>query len=291
MAGARSQPDHSAGAKHVDTSARVGVAADALDQRVRAWKVTVGNQRKTLESAHSRYLKQVKTAAKQLKTARKPKRLVGSAFTKVSVFETHLIINGKRFELQSGIQATVDSAGNISRTRRFTLTRTAAFGLGTLFMPKATKHDDRELYLLVESSEWAEVVKLDPKRRREAQQLAQQIVLASSHAEDHQGSFARRLAQAEKALRSAVGALDEIEEAERVLRERDEAERGYLHETRQDLRDALNLVGESTNRNVKYARRLLAEVDTALEVPLALPPRPAAAVTGIWDGDLARTFH
>lgn len=271
-----SQPDGPVVGAGPETTARVRDASDTLDQRVKSWKAVVGDQRKALETAHSRYTKSVKAANRQVKIADKPKKLAGS-FMPVSVFETHLEIEGKHFELQPGIHATVDSAGNISRTRRLTLTRTAMFGVGTLFMPKATKHDDRELYLLVEAPEWAEVVKLDANRRRQAQQLAQEIVLASAHAQQHQTAYAERRTQAKEALQSALSDLGEIEEGERLLLERDDAGRADVREARNKLEEVLELASASTERHVKKARKRLAEVDAALEASFTVPPRPDAA--------------
>ena len=52
------------------------------------------------------------------------------------------------------VRAVVDAVGVIAVTRRHTVTRLALLGPFSLFTPKATTHDNRELYFLVEHPQW-----------------------------------------------------------------------------------------------------------------------------------------
>jgi hypothetical protein len=80
------------------------------------------------------------------------------------------------------VRATVDSGGSIQRTQRPTLTRMAIGSIlpGTalipgLAMPKTEIHDDRELYLLVEHTEWARLIKLHANHGEQARTVAAAI--------------------------------------------------------------------------------------------------------------------
>jgi hypothetical protein len=75
------------------------------------------------------------------------------------------------------VEAVVDTAGQI--TRRATVTRfVATGGLGALAFKK--KKDERELYLVVETSTGAAaVLEVDPKRGKDARKVAVQINAAS----------------------------------------------------------------------------------------------------------------
>lgn len=86
-------------------------------------------------------------------------------------------------QIDESVAASVETAGNI--TTRPTVTRTAAGvviagPVGALLGLSARKKvDKRELYLLVEGADWAEVVELKPKQGAQARKLAQRINVLS----------------------------------------------------------------------------------------------------------------
>jgi hypothetical protein len=100
------------------------------------------------------------------------------------------IANG-RHPLTPDVQARVNAAGSLAAyaKSRSTLTRMGAGGamLGPVGMliganakkSKDVKVDTRELYLLVEAETWAETVKLNPGKGKEARALGQAINLAA----------------------------------------------------------------------------------------------------------------
>lgn len=287
--GRRAKHPKEADSQNAVVQAELRKAFDWLDHEFKAWTQATASERKAVEATHSRYLKQVKAAKKQVKAASKPMKLTGGAFLPVTVHETHLTIKRQRFELVGGIRANVDAAGNISRTRRYTATRTALLGPATLFVPKATKHDDRELFLVIEAPEWSEVVKLDPNRQREARELAQAINSASTQADQHLAAFNSRVQDARADLQDALGATNDIEDAERVLRERDAEDRRQVHAARVALEHALVGVDSSANSHTKRAHKLLGETGAALDADLAVPPRPDLLVTDKLDPDIEDT--
>lgn len=87
--------------------------------------------------------------------------------------------------LDPSVDASVGSAGNVSVTRGRNLAKKALAGAvipGALFVVGNARdqvHDHRELYLIVEADNWAEVHALDPNLGAEARRFAQQINLAS----------------------------------------------------------------------------------------------------------------
>lgn len=72
-------------------------------------------------------------------------------------------------------------------TRRGTLTRFALLGFGpALLFQKKALHDKRELYLLLEDSDWASVVACNPDEGLSARKLAQAVNLAAQNAPSSQ---------------------------------------------------------------------------------------------------------
>ncbi len=104
------------------------------------------------------------------------------AFGPVVLHERSLITPAGEVALD-GVEATVDSAGNMSVTKRATLTRLAVGGLvlGPLgavlalgFQKKRT-HDDRELYLLIEAGPASCVLQVKPDAGTSVRAFAVQV--------------------------------------------------------------------------------------------------------------------
>jgi hypothetical protein len=104
------------------------------------------------------------------------------AFGPVILHERSIITPAGEVPLD-GVEATVDSAGNMSVTKRATLTRLAVGGLvlGPLgavlalgFQKKRT-HDDRELYLLIEAGPASCVLQVKPDAGTNVRAFAVQV--------------------------------------------------------------------------------------------------------------------
>lgn len=117
-------------------------------------------------------------------------------FGKLTLFADVLETPEGKFALTPSVSATVETAGNLDVTRRPTLTRAVAGGLllgplgalgATIFGPKATEHDGRELYLFVEGPDWYYGVAAPPNEGLPLRGFARDINLA-----------ARRLAEVEE---------------------------------------------------------------------------------------------
>jgi len=104
------------------------------------------------------------------------------AFGPVVLHERSLITPAGEVPLD-GVEATVDSAGNMSVTKRATLTRLALGGLVlgplgavlALGFQKKRKHDDRELYLLIEAGPASCVLQVKPDAGAAVRAFAVQV--------------------------------------------------------------------------------------------------------------------
>jgi hypothetical protein len=100
----------------------------------------------------------------------------------IRIYEDRVQAPNGTHPLDETAKFTVDTAGNMMVTRRHTLTRFALLGVFSVFTPKATKHDHRELYFLAEHPEWAAIAKLNPDAGMGARQAAQAANIAARNA-------------------------------------------------------------------------------------------------------------
>lgn len=123
-----------------------------------------------------------------------------------------------RFE-DGPVTATVDTAGNLAVTRRGTITRTVLLGgIGGLIFKKATRHDTRELYLLVEAPNSADLIQCRPDDGPKVRQIAVQINSASRGYASALEAHEQDVAQAERELQLLRDDRAAVEEAEAKLR-------------------------------------------------------------------------
>ena len=168
----------------------------------------------------------VKQAERVLAAARTPRTLTSAG--PVIITETSIIVNGNARPLTPGITAQVDASGDIQKyaTSRSTLTRIAAGGLiagpagmvvgGVAKKGKVHTNDTRQLYLIVTGPDWQEVVQLQPDLGTKARQFAATLYNVAPHAAEHLHQFQARVAQADQALRAAVGNRAPVEAAKQA---------------------------------------------------------------------------
>ncbi len=254
-------------------------ATGRLEDAVKERRKGVETSEKQLSRAQEEYRKRVAKAEQAVTEAGQARKVGGGFFGPVKVFDDRVTVNGKTFTLTPEVQATVDTAGNLSSTRRHTVTRFALLGPLSLFTPKKTKHDDRELFLLVEGPDWAELVKCDVKQQSATRQLAQSINVAARQVEQTLADRRQRVAAAQQALASSRADKTAIGEAERELQTAHAATETIV-ERRDEL---LALAGGYHDQEAKEARKaqaLVAEVQSLLAEPLELPALPAELEPG-----------
>lgn len=130
----------------------------------------------------------------------------------IALFEHEIVINGKIFPLDNTVSATVDSSGNLARTKRSTLTRMTAGGVllgpvGILaggMIQKKKLHDDRELYLLVEGREFTALLTCQPEQGVTVRQFAAKISQASKTVSAADARHEEALEQANMVLRQVT---------------------------------------------------------------------------------------
>jgi hypothetical protein len=129
------------------------LAADihALNHVRREFRQGLKEAQAAVTAARRSYRRTESAAAKHLEKAGTPAYL-GRAGP-IKVFDDRIVTPQGVRAMDERVHAVVDSAGAIAVTRRYTLTRFALLGPLSTFAPKATEHDTRELYLIVEHPE------------------------------------------------------------------------------------------------------------------------------------------
>jgi hypothetical protein len=261
----------------VDSRDALKAATGRLEDAVKDRRKQLEMAQKQLGRTHDDYRKRVERAQKAVTEAGQSKKIGGGVFGPVKLYDDRITINGKTHSLSPEVQATVDTAGNLSSTRRHTLTRFALLGPLSLFTPKKTKHDDRELFLLVEGPDWAELVKCEVKQQASTRTLAQSINVAARQVEQARADRRARVEEAQAELAAARADQTAIETAERELIAAHSATEAIV--TSRD--ELLGLVGSHSGREAKEVRKaegLVSEVQNLLAEQLELPPSPADAL-------------
>jgi hypothetical protein len=156
------------------------VAERDYARRVRAAERAFRNRKEELERRFKPFEQEVALAEK---VGRQLIASVTGLDGSVVAHENSITINGKTFVMNASVRASVDMGGNFFHHSRSTLTRMAAGGflfgpVGVLaggMVKKATTHDLRELYLLVEGDEFAAAITCNPNGGPAARQAAAAI--------------------------------------------------------------------------------------------------------------------
>jgi hypothetical protein len=243
-------------------------ACSRLKVSIDTWEQNVETARRKLSLAIKEQTKRVQVAQKAVDDSKTIKRMPQSNRS-IQLFEDSIIAMGRRHPLNPNVTAAIDTAGNLSHTRRHTLTRFALFGAFSVFAPKNTKHDDRELFILLEAPDWAEVVKVNADSQMAARKLVQAINLTARHVNQQKVVRAKLISDlAENFHRVAADRLN-IDSSEKAL--------VTAFSTKDSIRDAdeslQGLIEERDEAEVRYnkkAQRLLVEAEGILSAELDL---------------------
>lgn len=171
---------------------------------------------KVCDTRLERVAEKVRIAEKRLATAREPLTKPISKFSgrggSVSLYQTRLVIDGRLVPLDISVRAGVDATGTVTRHSRSTLTRMATGGLlfgvagGVLpgaigavaggMLKKEVKHDDRELYLVIEGDTFAGVIACHPEQGMAARRFAASVNEHAKSAERAEPRIQRRIVEA-----------------------------------------------------------------------------------------------
>jgi hypothetical protein len=194
--------------------AAVKDAINDLAVRRKDFERRVKDRLKALTQTKKEGAKSVKGAERNLQQAQTVPLVAHAG--KIRVYEDHVVTPEGTHPLDAQVQATVETAGNLMVTRRHTLTRFALIGVFSVFTPKATKHDNRELYFLIEHPEWASIAKLNPDAGMGARKAAQATNVAARRVETAK-------AQRQALIQQATTALDHAKQAARSTEQEKEA--------------------------------------------------------------------
>ena len=157
----------------------------------------------------------------------------------VTLHEGSLEIDRVRHLFDGPVEALAETRGAITRQKRSMLTRSAygavTFGVG-FFATKTKKHDDREVCLVVETPNWAEIALYSPALQKDAVRFAKEIervgnewVAAAPTRRREAAALAARIKEVRAANQNLV---EQIQAADEVLREL---------EAKDDVRNAVKM--------------------------------------------------
>jgi hypothetical protein len=235
----------------------VAAATDELRAVHKSFRTRLSEAQKTLKTEERGQSKTVKAAEKKLKAVQTPPYLGHAGGIKI--YEDRVLTPEGVHPMDERIQAVVDTAGNMSVTRRHTLTRFALIGVFSIFTPKSTKHDTRELYFLVEHPEWASVVKLDPNAGVSARKVCASLNVAARQASTNRANRQRLIADAKAQLDGVRGDRVKLEQAEASVHEACAAF-SQIATARERVEKCVSMCAEDSSV-VKRARRAIARAD------------------------------
>jgi hypothetical protein len=248
--------------------AAVNQAITDLTIRRKDYEQRIKDRVKALTQTKKSGAKSVKEAERNLKTARTIPLIAHAG--KIRVYEDHVETPEGSHPLEDQVKATVDSAGNMMVTRRHTLTRFALIGVFSVFTPKATKHDNRELYFLIEHPEWASIAKLNPDGGMGARQAAQATNLAARRA-------ATAKVERQATIERATTALDEAQGAARSAEQEKEAALRSEHETYPAVVQLMEVVDQRLAECETPSKRIIKSVEKARHSLVRANPFPETA--------------
>lgn len=236
-------------------------ATEALDQSRRAVAQSLRQVQSELDTARRHHAKAVSAAEKRLKHVQQAPCL--GRVGKVKVYEDRIETPEGVRRLDEQVHAVVESAGVIAVTRRHTLTRFALIGVFSLFTPKATTHDNRELYLLVEHPQWASLTKLDANKGVAARKVCATLNLAARQASANRTARTQTVESANRQLADVSEDQSEIRRAESSYAASRLAGSTEVEQHERIVRERMPQC-EQASRTRKRAEKALAEAQRAL---------------------------
>ena len=256
--GRRGQTDPHEAAQH--TAVRDAIKERATEAK--AFRRRVGQAQTALTIAKKAHENLVTSARKQLDQVSKVPLIARAGA--IQVFEDRVHTPEGLHPLDEHVRAAVDTAGNMAFTRRHTLTRFALLGPFSIFTPKATKHDDRELYFLIEHPEWASMVKLNPNAGTGARKAAMATNVAARNAAASRQSREKLKSDARQQLSLTEVETSGIQAAQKSLGVAKDSVSAVVE--RQDaLRVLADGCSDQAARIVRKARKLTTEFTAANE--------------------------
>jgi len=250
-------------------------ASSRLEAAIRAWNGSVAQATAEYSKAVKEMVGRADRARKAIEAELKPEKL--GRLAGITLFDDRIVANRKGQPVTSDLQAAVDTAGNLSHTRRHTLTRFGLLGPFSVFTPKNVKSDDRELFILLEGSDWAEVIKIGNSKQMAARKFVQQVSIATRSVEEVQrGRWGRAVALQTELIRIAQD-WTEVDEAQRQLIEA-HSERAAILSAAPGLEQLVPPDLTEKGRTIKKARELLRQAEEIAKATPQIPARPVIDV-------------
>lgn len=196
---------------------RVKDARKLLSESEKEHERAVKEARSQLERAQKEYDKAVRAAEKRVADAQASGRRKLGSYKTVTLHEDRIVTADGSCDLSPEVTATVDTAGNLQVNKRVTLTRWAVAGPFALAMRKKEKHDTRELWLLVETPNFASVLQCDTNDGAKVRELAAKITTSGRNAASIAQTRARAIEEAEHELPRIREDRSAIERAQQNL--------------------------------------------------------------------------
>jgi hypothetical protein len=187
-----------------------------LKDAEKAYESRVKDARKRLgeaEKDHERLLSEARLHLEAVERSQKLGKLAG-----VTLYDDRIETPDGNSVLSPEVRADADTAGNLAMSSRVTATRLVTLGVFAFAFKKKKKHDARELYLAIETSDFMCVRKLDPNLGSAARQFAAKIVNAGKQAPQLIEQRRRSVAEAKRKLDGVASDQRSIEAAKDALR-------------------------------------------------------------------------
>jgi chemotaxis protein histidine kinase CheA len=220
LAGKRRTRDPATAAQRAELKA----ARRDLRKAQKARNDAIKTAQRSLKSAESAYERRVRQARATLAQLVDPDGKKLGSYAGITLYEMGIRTPNGGGPL-IGASATVDTAGNLAVSKRPTLTRMAAGGLllgpfgalGSLAFQKTNKHDSRELYLLVETTELSSVVKCPADDGLKARSFAAKINTVAKQAPEIAAARPQQVEAARKAVAAAESETGAVQSARAEL--------------------------------------------------------------------------
>lgn len=206
-------------------------------------------------------------------------------FGGVTLYPNRIVMNGVVRQLSPGMKTVAETRGNINRAKRSLLTRSAvgvatfpiSFGLGFFATPKTKKHDDREVVLIVEGSDWAEMATYSPALQRDVVRFAKEIettaeewAAGQSERLPKAAAVAQRIRDVHENSAELNAALDALESVRSEQAPQEALDRVQARIGDDDLK-----VSRDTRKRIEAAQSEVADLSVA-------PPTAEAQGTDWW---------